>query len=104
MLPERLYSVIFKNAEQDLRAAYQTAAKGKAIDPTLAREVLDKGLRGNSKNMAILAFNTLDDLERSVQTTVKNRNAPIIVGNKATYVRFLEEVVNTFKGGFFSCC
>ena len=102
VIPERLYSVIFKNAESDLRAAYQSSAKGKALDPTLAREVLDRGLRGNSRNMAVLAFNTLDDLERAVQTTVKNTNQPIVVGNKATYIRFLEEVVNTFKGGFYS--
>ena len=101
-LPERLASVIFKTAGDDLRVAYQSLAKGKQINPTLAREVVDRNFKGNSRNMAIYAFNKLDDFEKLVQTQVKQSNKSLVVGNKATYQRFLQEVADTFKGGFYS--
>jgi hypothetical protein len=102
IFPERVYSVIFKTAADDLRQAYQSVAKGKQLNPTLAREVLDRGLKGSSKNMAVYAFNKLDDLEKQVQSLVTERTKPLVVGNKKSYERFLNEVINQFKGGFYT--
>ena len=101
ILPERIYSRIFQTAEDDLRNAYESIAKGKKINPTLAREVLDRGLRGNSKNMAVYSFNKLDDLEKEVQQYLPSLK-PIIVENKKAYINFLDEVNNQYKGGFFT--
>lgn len=101
-VPERLMSTIFKTTDDDLRAAYSAVAKGQELNPTLAKEALDKGLRGSSKNMAVYSFKKLDDLERQVQNVSKSIKEPIVVGNKNSYVNFLKTVSDTFKGGFYS--
>lgn len=101
VLPERIYSRIFQTAEDDLRNAYQSIAKNKEINPTLAREVLDRGLKGSSKNMAIYAFQKLDDLENQVKEFTPSLK-PIVIENKKAYTNFLNEVVNQYKGGFFT--
>ena len=101
-LPERLYSQIFKQAKDDLRQAWQTEAMGKTLNPTLAKEILDEGLFGTSKNMAIYSFRKLAQLEQQVQTEVKDPTKIIGLTNKPAYVKFLITVKNQFKQGFFT--
>lgn len=104
-VPERIMSRIFKTAEEDLRSAYQTAAKGKDIDPTLAREVLERGLKGNSKNMAVYSFRKLDDLESQVQALAKNNQTPIVLdpgAGKKQYSTLLLTIKNQFDRSFFT--
>jgi hypothetical protein len=101
ILPERIMSRIFRTAEDDLRLAYKTVAEGKTLNPTLAREVLDRGLRGSSRNMAAYSFKKLNDLERQVQKVVKDPKKIISIKNKVAYENFLKDVNETFKRGFF---
>jgi len=103
ILPERLMSTIFKTSVDDLTAAYKTAARGKEINPTLAREVLDRKLRGSSENMAIYSIKKMGDLERQVQNVLKESGDELIsVANKKSYIKFLQnDVIDKFKTGFF---
>lgn len=104
-LPERLYSQIFKTAEDDLMKYYQTTAKGGTVNPTLAKELLDKGLKGNSKNMAVYSIKKVQEIEQKVQeaiTTGGLANKTIDVGNKKGFEGILNTVKTQFKNGFLS--
>jgi hypothetical protein len=104
-VPEKLYSQIFKSAEDDLRAYYKTVAKGQEVNPTLAKELLDRGLKGNSQNMAVYSIKKIDELENLVQQTVRTKQLEgitINLGNKKGYKDILNTVVNQFKSGFLS--
>lgn len=104
ILPERLYSQIFKTAKDDLAMYFKTLAKGKEINPTLAKEMLDRGVFGSAKNMAIYSIKKLDSLEEVVQTLV-TKNLPgktIKVANQKAYVNLLDSISSTFKKGFYN--
>ncbi len=104
-IPERVFSVIFKTTADDLAAAYRTVAKGKELNPTLAREVLDRGLRGSSKNMAITSIKNLDDLEAqmkpisSIGLTKLNIKG---VGSKENYISILDRIEKKFTEDFIT--
>ncbi len=105
VVPEKLYSQIFKTATDDLLKYYRTVAKGQKINPTLAKEALDKGLKGSSKNMAVYSIKKLGELEQKVQETVKAKQlggVKINIGNKKGYENILDTVRKQFKSGFLS--
>lgn len=112
ILPERLYSTIFKTAESDLRSYYQSVAKEATPNQTLAKEMLDRGVFGSSKNMAVYSIQKLDSLEKQVQDLVmvsaKDKPAgdiatkTIKLPNKNAFVNMLEDVAGTFKRGFYN--
>jgi hypothetical protein len=97
-LPERLYGQVFKLAEDDLRQAYRTAAKGQPLNPTLAREVLDRGLFGSSRNMAVYAFQKLDALEAKLKSELSGKF--VKMPKKQEYVALLSSVADEFGGAF----
>lgn len=101
-LPEKLYSQIFKLAEDDLRLSYETIAKGQKLNPTLAKEMLDRYVKGSSKNMAIYSFKKLQDLESNLQNFVKTNNTPIVLSNKKDYINLLSSIKKNFDKSFFS--
>lgn len=104
-LPERLYDQIFKQSSDDLIQYYRTVSKGGEINPTLAREVMEQGLKGSSENMAIYSLRKLDELEKGVQETVqilKSQGVKITMENKQGYINILGTVKNQFKSGFLS--
>lgn len=101
-LPEKLYSQIFKTAQDDLQKYYQTVARGQKLNPTLAKEALDRGLKGSSKNMAVYSIKKLDQLEKAVQQTVKGSTKKIVLENKKGYIEVLKTIKNQFKSGFLS--
>jgi hypothetical protein len=105
VLPKKLYSQIFKTAKDDLMNFYRTLAKEKPINPTLAEEVLERGLSGSSKNMAIYSIKKLDTLEAGVDALIKQKNligATINITNKKGYIGILNTVKDQFKQGFLS--
>ena len=91
VLPEKLYAQIFKRSQDDLRLYYQSVAKGKKIDPTLAKEIMDRGLMGNSKNLAVYSFKKLNDLEKAVQAGAKGKTI------KITQTRAYTNLLNDIK-------
>lgn len=103
-IPERLYSIIFKTAKDDLRQAYRSISKGEELNPTLAKEVLDRGLKGNSQNMSVYAFQKLDQIENQVQNAVKgmgnNIKQTIIIENKKGYLNILQTIDEQFGKTF----
>ena len=104
-LPERLYDQIFKQSTDDLMQYYRTLSKGGEINPTLAREVMERGLKGSSENMAIYSIRKLDELEEGVQETVqllKSQGVKITMENKQGYVDILGTIKDQFKSGFLS--
>jgi len=104
VLPERLNSIIFKTAEDDLRAAYKTIANGEELNPTLAKEALERGIKGNSENMAVYSFKKLEELENKVQESVKgiigNVKQVINLDNKSGYQNVLQTIKDTFNKTF----
>src|SRR3990167_398200 len=100
-LPERLYKQVFRIAEDDLKLAIQTQARGQNLNPTLAKEVLDRGLFGTSQGMATYSVRKLDKLESQLQNLVKGDEL-VTVGNKNVYVNLLNDLATKFKGGFFT--
>ncbi len=103
-IPERLYSIIFKDAESDLRASYKSIANGEELNPTLAKEALDRGIKGSSQNMAVYSFQKLDQLENRVQEVVKSGEVKptITIENKKGYQNVLNTIKDTFSGDFQS--
>lgn len=100
VLPEKLYQQIFKTASDDLNMAFQSQALGKELDPTLAREVLDRGLKGSSKNMAIFSFKKINELENQLQNIVGESDQLIknpIKGNGLK--QLLAEIEDKFSRG-----
>ena len=126
--PERLYGQIFKRAEDDLAAQWNTEAlqnmqttnpaqfaqfvkngiiktsAGKIeVNPTLAREALQRGLQGNSQNM--FKYSAVKELE--LETQARQFASPetlLKVGNKKGYINMLRDLVGEFKKnnyGFF---
>jgi hypothetical protein len=103
-VPEKLYSQIFKVAEDDLRASYKTIARGQELNPTLAREALERTWKGSSQNMAVYGFQKLDQLEKQVQIFVKENDLvgkKIVLDNKDGYINILQDIKDQFKKGFF---
>lgn len=99
-LPEKLYSQIFKRSNDDLRMFYQSVAKGKDINPTLAKEVLDRGLVGNSKNLAVYSFKKLNDIEKVVQKTASNKTLKL--PQTKAYTNLLNEIKGVLGQPLFS--
>ena len=128
-LPEKLYSQVFKKADDDIAALLKTGAlqnlqktnpqrfqqlvekgiirttESGAIDinPALAREALDKGLRGTSEGMARYAYTKQLELESTVRDLVKGQKFSI--PNKRGYISLLNGIKNEFSkigAGFFS--
>lgn len=99
-LPEKLYSQIFKRTEDDLSLFYQTVAKGKTVNPTLAKEVLDRGLVGNSKNLAVYSFKKLSDLEKAVQVAAKGKT--IKIAQTRAYTSLLNDIKANLGQPLFS--
>lgn len=99
-LPEKLYAQIFKLAKDDLELAYRTQARGKPLNPTLAREAIDNGLKGSSKNMAVYSVRKLDALEDQLQKVAAKK--VMVLPDKPKYVAALREIEERFGSGFFS--
>ncbi len=99
-LPEKLYAQIFKLAKDDLEMAYRTTARGKPLNPTLAREAIDNGLKGSSKNMAVYSVRKLDALESQLQKVASRK--VMALPDKQKYIAELKEIEERFGKGFFS--
>ena len=106
-IPERLYHQVFPAAEKDLLAAWQSGTAGQTINPTLAREVLDRGLRGSAQNMGIYSLKKLAELETKVQALVTGGGAgaarPLVtLPKKAELISLLDSLEQQFSKSFFS--
>lgn len=99
-LPEKLYAQIFKYAENDLRKAYQAVAKGKTPNASLAKEALERGIAGNSDDMAVYALQKTAELEKQLQTNAAR--SVMVMPDKAKYIGLLKEIQEQFGAGFFS--
>ena len=84
VMPQRIYSIIFKTAESDLRAAYKTISKGEQLNPTLAKEVLEKGIKGSSENMAVMSFQKVAQIEKNMLNAIKAKSTTFIPLSQAT--------------------
>ena len=101
-MPERLMSTIFKTSEDDLRAEWNSIAKGKVLDKTLAREALENDMFGSSEKMGVYAIKKLADVEKAVQVNSKASSAVINVGKDQTKkaVDFLKDIAKQYDGPF----
>lgn len=99
-LPERLYTQIFKHAHDDVAQAFRAEAGGAAPNPTLAKEAVEKGLMGSTRNMAVYSAKKLDTLETQLQREAGKRI--MVLPKKAEFVGLLDDIERQFSKGFFS--
>lgn len=98
-LPERLYTQIFKSAYDDVAQALRTEAKGTAVNPTLAKEAVERGLMGSTRNMAVYSVKKLDALEAQLQKEAARRI--LVLPKKGGFIDLLDDVEQQFSKGFF---
>jgi DNA-binding transcriptional regulator YhcF (GntR family) len=122
-LPERLYSRIFKNSYKDMTEelktqgvqvlakknpeAYQklvdagivrTAIGGKpVINETLAKEALNRGLKGSIENMSNTVIADTLEQEYNAQKIVKGFTSPVTVPKASKLVSVLEETAARYE-------
>jgi len=101
-LPERLMSVIFKTSADDLKAEWNSIAKGKTINKTLAREALENDIFGSSEKMGVYSIKKLADIEKMVKQTSKVSSKIINVGKPQTKktIEFLRDIAVSYNGPF----
>lgn len=101
-LPERLMSTIFKTSADDLKAEWNSIAKGKPMNKTLAREALENDIFGSSEKMGVYSIKKLADIEKMVQETSKVSSKVINVGKEQTRktVEFLRDIAKNYDGPF----
>lgn len=121
-VPEYLYNKVFKNAWKDTLQELRTqgvatlqktnpakyaelqkagiikvAANGTPkIDPTLAREALDHGLKGSLKNMSNEVVEHMLTVENTVQTIAKNTKKAIAIP-ETQYRNVLKAIAQDYK-------
>lgn len=121
-LPERLYSTIFKNSFQDMQQelrsvgtkAFQSAdperfkdlvskgiikvgKDGEAIvDETLAKEALDRGLKGSLMNMSNAVVRNKYELEDKVQT-LANHSREVIALPEKQYASVFNKIASDYE-------
>jgi hypothetical protein len=100
-VPKRIMSVIFKTAKDDLAKYYRTVAGGEKLNPTLAEEALNKGLKGSDENIAVYSLQKLDEIEKEVQSFVKDFPKLVPLPNKKSFIGLLDTIKKQFSGGFF---
>ena len=123
-LPERLYSGLFKNVADDIsdltKSEYLVnlqktnpqlfddfvkngiiSVKDGAVElnKTLAREVLESGLRGNPRSMMSIAYGKMLELENQVQKKVVGQM--VNIKNKDGYVKLLQTFVDHFEANSY---
>lgn len=125
-LPERIYSMIFKNSYKDVleelktsgKAVFQkthpeeyaalvkagvikTGTKGEIIiNETLAKQALDRGLKGSWKNMANTTVQNLFRTEAAVQNAAKKAKGKVDVSEKQ-FAAVLKQAITDFKHADF---
>ncbi len=97
-LPERLRTPIYRDAEKDAKEYLESVAKGKKVNPTLARESLNERVFGTLEGQYKYSTGKLNDFERQLQNTLKDKR--ITVTNKKSYIKLLKEVKGQFGTEF----
>jgi hypothetical protein len=120
-IPERIYSVIFKNSANDMRSELTADALARfkqtnpiqyedfvkkglikttggvpAINDTLAEKALDKGLRGSFKNMATEVVTKSLQSEDDLQTILANYKGTVDVSEKQ-FVNVLKSIAQEYE-------
>lgn len=95
-LPERFYSQIFKATKDDLELQLRTTAAGRQINPTLAKEMVDRGIVGSSEGMAVYSLQKVNQTEAAIQRLLPRvADVPIPINRKQTIA-----VLGTIRDGY----
>ncbi|HUX01570.1 MAG TPA: hypothetical protein VMY35_11380 [Phycisphaerae bacterium] len=97
--PEKLYSQVFNLEKEDWLAAQRSVARGQPLNPTTAREVMERGIWGTSSNMAQSAITSLDRTEQQLQKAIRGKFT-IDVMKKPELVKMIDSVAEEFGGSF----
>lgn len=121
-IPEKLYSRIFKTKYNDFagEVKVEQLAKIKEADPnryaellregvikeiggkvtineTLAKQALDKGLKGSLQNMASEVYDDTLSLEMKAREAVRNIKTPITIKNSDKLANVLDDIAIEYK-------
>jgi hypothetical protein len=99
-LPEKLYGQIFKADPADIKAKYTSIAAGEPVNPTLAKEAMERGISGTSEKMAVKSITDLNALESELQSAAAGK--VITLPQKGAYVSMLKEVKGQYAKTIFS--
>jgi hypothetical protein len=116
-IPEKLYSRIFKTELNSLKSEYKTGTLSKlaksdpekyaqalesglikngAIDDTLAKQALDRGLKGSLDTMATKVMEDTIDLELKAMKAVKNKKIALTGAKLKNLVATLDDVADDY--------
>jgi hypothetical protein len=98
VFPEKLYSQVFRSANKDWTKAYTQAAKEQKVDPLLAREVLDRGIWGSPKNMAVYTMKKLIEWESKMEPLLQGKTLKL--PKHEGYIKLLDDLGETFGSTF----
>lgn len=127
-LPEKAYTTVFKNAEDDLIKNFrseklvemqaqnpaqfkQLVEKGivhvgeggiPKVNPTLAREAMEKGLKGSAENMFKYSYGKTVEIENEVVNAARASKKPISLGSKKDYTKLLQQIKQQYGDSQFS--
>ena len=121
-LPERFYKTFFEVTRDDLGKMWKTKTLvdlqskdsklfnqyveqgiihivdgSPQVNPTLAKEIMERGIWGSPEKMAQYAFSKILDLERQVKEQVKSKGASIVLKNKKGYENALKLFIDFYK-------
>ncbi len=68
------------------------------VNPTLARELLDRGLRGSSESMAKYTYLKQVEIENSLRRQFVGKTTPVAIKEAKGYVALLKQINDSFKG------
>ena len=121
-MPERLYKTFFDVTKDDLSQMWKTTelVKLKATDPnlfnsyveqgvikivnnnpvvnpTLAKEIMSKGLWGSPEKMATYSYGKILDLESQILSQVRQKGTTITMSNKKGYQEALQLFIKNYS-------
>lgn len=98
-MPERMYGRVFKPTAEDIAAKYNAKARGET-NPTLPREVMERGVTGGIEDMAVRSRHELTGFEDQLQAIAGEKT--VTLPQKKAYVSLLNEIRSSFKDTLFS--
>lgn len=97
VLPEKLYSQVFKATKDDLEMQLRTTAAGKALNPTLAKEMVERGVTGSNEGMAVYSLKKINSIEKQIQQLLPTIDDVAIPVNKKQVVSILGSLRDGYK-------
>jgi len=97
-IPVEFFKRAFPTTKKDILQRATSEAKGKEINPILAREAMERGFKGDNAQMLIRSIRDIDGFESQLQNVVKSSKKVIPI-DKSRYTDLVKSGVTGYKEG-----